>query len=117
MYITDFGIVKIREGAATMTCAAAEAGTPKYAAPDTLDGSYGSPSDIWSLGILLIELFSKTKAWATIKSRHQMYRKLEACEVPPEIVHTGEFQAIISRCCLPSPQERISATELLKELS
>ena len=63
VYLTDFGLTKIREGAATMTNVAVEVGTPKYASPETLDGLYGTQSDIWSLGIVFIELFSKERAW------------------------------------------------------
>ena len=45
-----------------------------------------------------------------------MYRKLEDCEIPPEVAQAGEFQDLIKRCCRPSPHDRITATELLEEL-
>ena len=99
-----------------MTKVTVEAGTPKYAAPETLDGLYGTPSDVWSLGIVMVELFSKEKAWKSILSKHQLYRKIEGGELPPEVDHTGQFQGVIRRCCCLHPKARISATELLQRL-
>ena len=48
----------------------------------------------------------------SISSRHQMYRKIEAAEIPPEVDHAGRFKAIIKT----NAKDRISAAELLKIL-
>ena len=39
-----------------MTNVGTMCGTPYYSAPETFHGDVGKPSDIWSLGIVLLEL-------------------------------------------------------------
>jgi serine/threonine protein kinase len=54
--LSDFGIA--RELEAEGGFAETMVGTVKYMSPERLDGDlYGPPSDIWSLGIVLLELW------------------------------------------------------------
>jgi serine/threonine protein kinase len=59
--ITDFGVSKVVQTLITNT---AMVGTPKYAAPELLTPScaYGCSADIFSLSVILFEMFSGQKA-------------------------------------------------------
>ena len=53
--LIDFGLSKIKGKSNSMQTMA---GTPLYMAPDVINGNYGPPADIWSLGIMLYTLVS-----------------------------------------------------------
>ena len=55
VYITDMGLARIKMGCTTMTQVGV-IGTPYYAAPETFKGEAGTPSDVWGLGMVLLEL-------------------------------------------------------------
>jgi predicted ATPase len=57
--VTDFGLVKRWDGT-QLTRAGATMGTPAYAAPELLGEAHtaGAPADIFSLGVLLVELLT-----------------------------------------------------------
>jgi WD40 repeat protein/serine/threonine protein kinase len=58
--ITDFGLAKLLDGEAGMTTTGAVRGTPRYMAPEQVEGSkaIGPAVDIYALGTLLYEVLS-----------------------------------------------------------
>jgi eukaryotic-like serine/threonine-protein kinase len=57
VYLSDFGIAHLTEGATTMTMAGA--GTPAYMSPEQIRGEEPTPlSDIYALGIVLYEMLT-----------------------------------------------------------
>jgi serine/threonine protein kinase len=105
--LVDFGLAVITgaHGAAEL------AGTPGYIAPEILRGeSYSVRSDLYSLGVLLVELFT-----GNVVS--------DPSKIEPTILHkySAEFpdvsSRVIVRCLATDPSERPSTTaEILKVL-
>lgn len=56
--LTDFGLARDERSGANLTQGGEFLGTPRYAAPETLDGDFTRQSDLYSLGLVLFELFS-----------------------------------------------------------
>lgn len=57
--LTDFGISKTMEN--TLALCATFVGTATYMSPERINGDdYSFPSDVWSMGIILYEMVTKT---------------------------------------------------------
>lgn len=58
--LADFSLAKVFDGKCTGTTHTPDVGTPTYRAPEVYEGEgeYGLPSDCWSVGVVLLELFS-----------------------------------------------------------
>nr|KYP60697.1 Receptor-like protein kinase [Cajanus cajan] len=62
-HITDFGIAKLLDQPSTSTQSASVTGTPGYIAPENAyTTTMGKESDVYSYGVVLLELISRKKA-------------------------------------------------------
>jgi serine/threonine protein kinase len=101
----------------TTTCI----GTTRFMAPELFDKdrveSLTEAVDIWSLGCLLIEIFSSKRPWNHISSQHVSciyYEIFQQKPIPiPESIPSG-LASLISRCCQYDPKMRLSAREVLE---
>jgi serine/threonine protein kinase len=114
--VLDFGIAK-GEGFANVTAASVFMGTPEYCAPERASGEGDIRSDIYSLGIILFEMYEGQLPFQAAAPL-ALIRKHET-EPPPPL--TGDvpeaFQAIISRCLAKRPADRYeSPRELVQAL-
>jgi mitogen-activated protein kinase kinase 1 len=98
-------------------------GTCTYMSPERISGSkYGSDSDIWSLGLTLLECAlgrfpyqpsGDEEGWSNF------YELLESIvdqppPVPPPNEFSPEFCSFIESCMQKAPKDRMSAADLLK---
>ncbi|KAL1202925.1 Mitogen-activated protein kinase kinase 1 [Cardamine amara subsp. amara] len=119
--ITDFGVSKILTS--TSSLANSFVGTFPYMSPERISAtSYSNKSDIWSLGLVMLECatgkFPYTppepkKGWSS------MFELVEAIvENPPPCapshLFSPEFCSFISQCVQKDPRDRKSARELLE---
>uniref|UniRef100_A0A2P2LAC3 mitogen-activated protein kinase kinase n=2 Tax=Rhizophora mucronata TaxID=61149 RepID=A0A2P2LAC3_RHIMU len=118
--ITDFGVSAIL--ASTSGLANTFVGTYNYMSPERISGGkYGSKSDIWSLGLLLLECATgqfpysppqQDEGWTNV------FELMEAIvEQPPPCVPSDhfspEFCSFLSACVQKDPDDRQSAHELM----
>jgi WNK lysine deficient protein kinase len=86
----------------------------QYTAPETLHGKRGRESDIWALGIVLLEMITGVPAYAECQNARELIFAL-ADGKPPEALQTledGIVKELIGACLLPAAQ-RPTIEELL----
>jgi eukaryotic-like serine/threonine-protein kinase len=121
--ILDFGIAKVARSNAQLTHAGTVFGTPRYMAPEQAQGlDIDGRADLYSLGIVLFEMLSKTVPFASHDSLAVM-----ACHIgkappllstlrPPFTVRP-ELDAFVSRALSKDPALRFSSSaEFVAEL-
>lgn len=75
-WLVDFGLVKDLESEATRITQAGGVGTPRYMAPEQIEGvDIGPPVDIYALGAVLYEMLTLQPAVAG-KSREEFYYQI-----------------------------------------
>ncbi|GER34368.1 MAP kinase kinase [Striga asiatica] len=117
--ITDFGVSTIL--ASTSGLADTFVGTYIYMAPERISGSnYGYRSDMWSLGLVLLECAMghfpysppNPQGW---KAFYEIMDTIVDQPAPfaPSDVFSPEFCSFISACVQKDPKDRLSANELM----
>lgn len=87
-------------------------GTLMYSAPEVEEGLY-CKADIFSLGVVLIELFSN---FTTGMERVKVLSRIRTEDLPEEWTNDTD-EAVLARLMVnPSPEERPSAREILQQL-
>ncbi|HEX7313138.1 MAG TPA: serine/threonine-protein kinase [Pyrinomonadaceae bacterium] len=109
--VTDFGLAGLLEEFGE---GAALEGTPEYMSPEQLAGKeLNERSDIYSLGLVLYELYTGRKAFtAPTLSEILRLRKAESMpERPSTIVRDLDplVERVVERCLAPDPKERPSS--------
>lgn len=106
-HITDFGLSAIRED---IPVAELRAGTPAYMAPEQMRGTEVSVrSDIYSLGLVLYELFVGRPAFTAREYSDIAAQKHESHLTPPsQIVPDidSAIESMLLRCLAPDPADR-----------
>ncbi|KAK3908887.1 Eukaryotic translation initiation factor 2-alpha kinase 1 [Frankliniella fusca] len=91
-----------------------EVGTRMYAAPEQLRGKCTSKSDLYSLGIVLLELL---QPFHTDMERMKVIQKLRSGHLPPDLTTTWPHAArLISDLLVAAPSSRPTASELLQRV-
>ena len=100
------------------------AGSPVYIAPEVFQSDlYNNKADIYSLGIILWEVWYGEQAFARIDatSLKQFFTKVEDGLRPQPLEGYSEppegWQNLMSQCWDKTPEERPSATECLEKIS
>jgi arylsulfatase A-like enzyme len=111
--ITDFGLASATSGVAGRE---ARVGTPQYMAPEQLDGRELSVrTDVYSLGLVLYELFTGKRACASTDALGMVAERASTPTSPAAHV-TGLnpiVERAILRCLQPNPADRPSSVEAL----
>lgn len=118
--LTDFGLARDESNQGNLTLGGEFVGTPRYSAPETLDGQYTPQSDLYSLGLVLFELFS-LQAPFQAESRRELLRSKLSGKVP-EMSARGwapeDVMSIVRKLTDATPSRRFqSADELVAELA
>jgi len=109
LLITDFGLAGL---AGTLQGAEVRNGTPAYMAPEQLAGrEVTARSDIYSLGLVLYEMFTGRRAFeASTLAELIRIREESPPASPSTLVHELDpvVERVIMRCLDPEPQNRPS---------
>jgi len=94
-------------------------GTPYWMAPELiLEQAYNSEVDIWSLGITAIEYADKKPPFFDMVPMRALFIIATGDQPPPTLTDkekwSPEFHDFIAKCLVKNPQNRASASELLK---
>ena len=112
--LTDFGITKQIDGEDGL--AGTFVGTMNYMSPERMEGEkYSYEGDIWSLGILLIELATGQYPYKETKGFLEMLEQVKYEESPTLTGDSFSDDLIdfIDRCLKKESDERDSAVSLL----
>ena len=117
----DFGLAA--ELAAACTQRNTVCGTAWYMAPEMFDGQTERKSDVWSLGISLMELADGKNPYAeynqivgVVKENDAQTVKILRCGEPPSLSSSGwssEFVDFVGKCLVKDVNERWDVRALL----
>lgn len=113
--LTDFGITKQLDE--TIGLAGTFVGTLNYMSPERMEGEkYSFEGDIWSLGIVLVELVTGEYPFKEDKNFLVMLEQIKE-EESPNVPSNGEFshelRDFVDICLQKEPQQRWSPVKLL----
>ncbi|XP_031828561.2 eukaryotic translation initiation factor 2-alpha kinase 1 isoform X1 [Nomia melanderi] len=90
-------------------------GTHMYAAPEQLEGKCDPKSDVYSLGIVLLELLVHTK---TDMERVEIINSLKRGHIPTTLTaNYPKWAHIVSQLVQADPEKRPSTSQLLQDLN
>lgn len=121
MFISEDGVVKQGDfGLAaqlehTLSVRATTCGTPVYAAPEVFDSTGVLKSDIWSLGMSVIEMAEGKHPFSGLSPFQVMNRVANTS--PPTLSSSDWSDSMIdfvSKCLVKDVEKRASAEELMK---
>ncbi|XP_031107063.1 mitogen-activated protein kinase kinase 2-like [Ipomoea triloba] len=119
--ITDFGVSVILES--TSGAASTFIGTYNYMSPERISGkSHGFRSDIWSLGLVLLECATGDFPYSPPQGEEgwtNVFELMETIVTQPEPyanpdLFSPQFCSFIAKCVQKDPNKRLSAYELMR---
>lgn len=111
--IVDFGLSRVRTMASAGTKSVV--GTPEYMAPELFDGQYGDGVDVYSYGLLLLEMATNKVPYEECKNLGHMYKTKMELRLPLVVAEllSGDFKRLVLSCLLPV-ESRISVEDIKK---
>lgn len=121
IWVTDFGLAKLRDEESDLSRTGDLIGTPRYMAPEQIRGLADDRSDIYALGVTLYELASGHRAWGSTKQSDLLgvrsaFELPEIAELHPRVPES--LASIIMKACAHDPDHRYqSAGDLERDLN
>ena len=117
IWVTDFGLAKVRDDDSDLSRTGDVIGTPRFMSPEQLRGHCDERSDVYSLGITLYEMASGVRAWDSLNSA-QLLRVRASAELP-ELSEQAPFVPraladIIMKACSSRPEDRYQTAQELR---
>lgn len=113
--LTDFGIARLIDGA-RITMTGFTLGTANYLSPEQLSGgAVGAPSDVYSLGLVLLECLTGTVAYPGHGAEAAMKRLVAAPAIPPTV--PGDWAQLVRAMTEPDPGARPDAADVANAVS
>ncbi len=124
VYVSDFGLAKSLERkneGGTITRAGEVMGTPRYMAPEQIEGKPADHrADLYAFGLILFEMLTGESPFEARTPWDSMYKRLSQRPVSPRRIEPGipaALEQVILRCLEPDPEKRYaSAREVLAAL-
>ncbi|CAN0262640.1 unnamed protein product [Ectocarpus sp. 6 AP-2014] len=116
--LSDFGIARELQG--EMDLAQTMVGTIRYMSPERLAGDgYGVAADVWSLGVLLLEMAARRLPFESAVSQIELHDRLQQDLAVDDLIklvpgHSPQFEQVLRGCLQPIPEERLTPAELLE---
>ncbi len=120
VWISDFGLAKMRDYSLSLSQTGDAIGTPRYMAPEQIKGMSDSRSDVYSLGLSLYELAVGKAIWTEESNRSLMLERSEL-----HLPHLSErvsgipkpLAEIVMKACQFDPDKRFgSAIEMQDQI-
>ena len=118
--VMDFGIARFAADESTLTAANKSLGTPKYMAPEQIEGiEIDRRADIFSYGVVLYEFVTGTNPFDAPNVGAIIYRIMQA--EPPPLDTSGpghaQLQEVLDRCLAKDRESRYdNFTEVIRDL-
>ncbi len=121
-YLADFGLVKMMEGASTLTSDGILVGTPAYMSPEQVDGKLNldGRSDIYSLGVVLFQMLAGQAPYTgtsgmSVAVKHLLEPVPDVLAYNPDL--PPDIQHVIARAMAKFREERYpTAAALLDDI-
>ena len=116
VYIADFGLGRLLKETRRFGTATKIAGTPGFQAPEKLRGEAMTTAvDVYSLGGILMELFSGLPLYESMDAHTIMFQVAVRNIFPDASKIPHPVQRVVSQCLCPL-KDRISSVQLLQLL-
>ena len=109
------GVAKLKTSNATLREMEVN-GTPYYAAPKTFKGKVGKSSDIWSFGIVMVELFGGARAWGNLKHHNELLAKIILKQIPSMNHLNPPARQLCSDRVVHQPENRKSILSIIDDI-
>eukprot|EP00752_Nemacystus_decipiens_P004021 g3683.t1 len=116
--LSDLGIARELQG--EMDLAQTMIGTIRYMSPERLAGAgYGVAADMWSLGVVLLEMAARRLPFESAVSQIELHDRLEQDLAMDDLLklvpgQSPHFEEVLRGCLQAKPEERLSPEELLE---
>jgi WD40 repeat protein/predicted Ser/Thr protein kinase len=121
VWVTDFGLARLKEGGSTLTARGSVVGTPAYMPPEQAKGQpCDERSDVYSLGATFYELLTGRPPFEGETAMAILMQQLRGEPVPPRKLNprvNSEVQTIVLKAMAKEPDARYqTARELANDL-
>jgi serine/threonine-protein kinase len=119
--LTDFGLARRLEGAASLTQNGAPLGTPSYMAPEQAEGrsrEVGPAADTYALGAILYELLTGRPPFRAETAAETLRQVVSRDPVPPSRLNAAvprDVETICLKCLEKSPERRYASAVALAD--